>query len=88
MLTTLSTTAPSSPEIERAKAACVAYLPTIERSTPGDGGALKVPFGGSYVRVTCYHRADGELVVHVSKPRSTRRGNMRHYHIVFSETQP
>jgi hypothetical protein len=83
MLTALPTTVPSSPEIEKAKAACVAYLPTIERATPGDGGALKVPFGGSYVRVTCYHRADGELVVKVARPH-----RVRHYHIIFSETQP
>ncbi len=84
MFTTLSTMLPpSSPEIERAKAACVAYLPTIERKTPGDGGALKVPFEGLYVRVTCYHRADGELVVRVTRPH-----RVRHYHIIFSETAP
>jgi hypothetical protein len=84
MLTALpAAVPPSSPEIEKAKAACVAYLPTIERTSPGDGGALKVPFGGSYVRVTCYHRADGELVVKVTRPH-----RVRHYHLVFSETQP
>jgi len=76
--------APASPAIDRAKAACVAYLPVIERATPGDGGALRVPFEGTYVRVTCYRRAsDGVLVVRVSKPH-----HVRHYHIVESETTP
>ncbi|MGB8520815.1 MAG: hypothetical protein WCD38_11700 [Candidatus Tumulicola sp.] len=75
--------AASSPAIDRAKAACIAYLPTIEKTTPGDGGALRVPYAGTYVRVTCYHRADGELVVRVTHPHRTR-----HYHIVESETTP
>jgi hypothetical protein len=60
----------------------VSYLPQIEKASPGDGGALKVPYEGSYVRVTCYHR-DGELVVKVSKPH-----HARHYHLVFDEARP
>ena len=74
---------PTSPAIEHAKSACVSYLPTIERTSPGDGGSLKVPYGATYVRVSCYHRADGGLVVRVSKPHK-----VRHYHIVVDETQP
>jgi hypothetical protein len=38
---------PSSPAIDAAKVACVLYLPQIERSSPGDGGALKVPYEGT-----------------------------------------
>jgi hypothetical protein len=72
----------TSPAIERAKAACVSYLPRIEKASPGDGGSLKVPYGTTYVRVTCYHK-DGVLVVKVSKPH-----HVRHYHLVFDEVRP
>ena len=74
---------PSSPAIAHAKAACVSYLATIEKTNPGDGGALRVPYGSTYVRVSCYHRANGELVVRVSRPH-----RVRHYHVVFDESQP
>ncbi len=74
---------PTSPAIEAAKSACVSYLPTIEKASPGDGVSLEVPYLGSYVRVTCYHKDDGTLVVKVSKPHHSR-----HYHIVVDETQP
>jgi hypothetical protein len=77
-----ATPAPTSPEIEAAKTACVSYLPKIEAVAPGDGGALKVPYQGTYVRVTCYHK-DGQLVVRVSKPH-----RVRHYHLVMDETRP
>lgn len=73
----------TSPAIEAAKASCVQALPAIEHATPGDGASVKVPYQGHYVRVKCYHNAQGELVVRVTKPR-----RVRHYHIVIDESRP
>lgn len=73
----------TSPAIDAAKTSCVQALPGIERSSPGDGASLKVPYEATYVRVRCYHDAAGKLVVRVSKPH-----HVRHYHIVVDESRP
>jgi hypothetical protein len=93
MTTTAVTTAAAhavaeTAAIAQARAACVAALPAIEKRTPGDGAALRVPVGGAgsgegFVRVRCYHDRDGNLIVRVTKPHRAR-----HYHIVIDETRP